>query len=136
MTKSAGCEEAHLVRWMLTPITTLCPCSWQTSGPPLSFCSGVENKLLVRRSRPEKKACFPLPVCADGLTSHTPSPLLPPAQILLWPASPLICEHMSLLTIGMTTALSDSSCPVSGQIVCELLNDVVMQGFFFPKLIN
>lgn len=47
------------------------------------------------------------------LTSHTPSPLLPPAHILLSPASPLICEHMSLLTIGMTTVLSASSCPVS-----------------------
>lgn len=44
-----------------------------------------------------------------ALTSHTPSPLLPPAHIRLSPASPLICEHMSLLTIGMVTAFRVSS---------------------------
>lgn len=47
------------------------------------------------------------------LTSHTPSPLLPPAHILLSPASPLICKHISLLTIGIVTAFRVSSYPVS-----------------------
>lgn len=109
-------------------MTTLCPCSWQTKGPPLSFCSGRGWEQTIREISQQKNwtalkmhsFCF----VATTLTSHTPSPLLPPAHILLGPASPLICEHMSLWTIGMVTAFSVSSYPVSEQMCrrTKLLN--------------
>lgn len=50
-----------------------------------------------------------------SLTSHTPSFLRPPAQILVLVMSryPLcISRHLSLLTIGRSTAFSTSSWPV------------------------
>lgn len=52
-------------------------------------------------------------------TSHTPSFLLPPAQILvlvMWRYPLCISLHLSLLTIGRSTTFSTSSCPVPGKV--------------------
>lgn len=96
---------------MLTPTITLRSCSWQTNGPPLSFWGKSEENDTSERKHQQN--CFLQASAGATLTSHTPSPVLPPAQIRLSPASPLICEHMSLLTIGMVTAFRVSSYPVS-----------------------